>query len=361
MAGSMKPAAEAEIAMLPARPPQDSRVFQGTLSASGREVPAMFVQSPDAAEYLYADANLDGRFGEDEQFPLRSDREPRHETAGALKIQLKLPCGFQATTPVSVRVFARGDRWMLMNTARVLVSGSVVIDGIDTLVQYQVSCSSGSVDPQNCWLGIDSNHDGRVDSGVYSPESASAGGESVVFRAGSAFVSTESVDLRTRTVILKLHPASDYRRIELEIGNVLPDYSFVDAAGKHRRLREFLGKYVLLDFWTSWCGPCVADMPKLKEVQERFRAQGFEILGMNGDDPEGLEKARVIIRESAATWTHAIGPEATALVKKRFRIVPFPTKILVDREGRIVSIGQNGQLPLDSGNLAGTLQQLGLR
>jgi hypothetical protein len=102
-------------------------------------------------------------------------------------------------------------------------------------------------------------------------------------------------------------------------------------------------------------------MPKLKEVYDRFSKDGFEILGMNNDDDDGLEKARVLIREQTATWTHAMGPEASAVVRNRFRIIPFPTKILLDKEGRILSIGQKGQLPLDGSALASTLEKCGLR
>ena len=360
LAGMMKPATEQDIAMLPARPSPDSRVFVGKLSAVKKDgMAAVLVHSPDRGDYLYVDVNLDGRFEAEERFPLTTNRQAQLQTDQALLIQLQQPCAFQSTTPVSVQVTAQGDRWVLMNTSKVLVSGSVKIDGIDRLLQYQLSCSSGVVDPKNGWQGIDSNGDGTVDPSVFSPESATADGESIVFRVGSAFVSTETVDLKARKVVLRSHPASDYERIELVAGSVVPDFSFTDATGKVRRLQEFRGKYLLLDFWASWCGPCVADMPKLKQVYDRFSPGGFEILGMNNDDDEAIKKANAIIRDKAAIWTHAMGSAARTIIRKRFRIVPFPTKILLDKEGRIVSIQQE-PLPLDSGNLANTLEKCGL-
>jgi thiol-disulfide isomerase/thioredoxin len=247
-----------------------------------------------------------------------------------------------------------------MNTSKVLISGSVHLGDRDMLVQYELSCGSGTVDLRKAWQGIDVNGDGKVDAGVFSPESASADDEQIVFRVGSTFLSTEAVDLKARRVLFRAHDPSEYARIELEIGNAVPDFSFTDATGKIRRLAEFRGRYVLLDFWASWCGPCVADMPKLKQVHDRFSQGGFEILGMNYDDDDALEKAKAILREKAATWTQAMGSGARGLIGKRFRIVPFPTKILLDKAGRIVSIGQRGQLPLDGGNLADTLEKCGL-
>jgi thiol-disulfide isomerase/thioredoxin len=357
----MTPATEQDLALLPGKPAQNSRVFVGKIRVAKKGVATVFVQTPDRGDYLYVDTNLDGRFEAEERFSVTTDRETVVDTGQALQIQVKQPCGLQSTTPVSVRITAEGERWMLMNTAQVLVSGSVAIDGVERLVQYQLSCSSASIDSKHGWQGIDSNGDGRVDPSVFSPESATANGESLVFRVGNVFVSTEAVDLKSRRIVLRSHPASDYERIELEVGNVVPDFAFADAVGKTRHLRDFRGKYLLLDFWASWCGPCVADMPKLKEVYDRFSKDGFEILGMNNDDDDGLEKARVLIREQTATWTHAMGPEASAVVRNRFRIIPFPTKILLDREGRILSIGQKGQLPLDGSALASTLEKCGLR
>jgi hypothetical protein len=102
-------------------------------------------------------------------------------------------------------------------------------------------------------------------------------------------------------------------------------------------------------------------MPRVKEISDRFGDHGFNVLGMNNDDDDAVEEAKAIIREQAATWTHAMGPDAREIIRKRFRIVPFPTKILVDKEGRIVSIGQPGPLPLDGANLATTLEKCGVR
>jgi thiol-disulfide isomerase/thioredoxin len=357
----MEPATDQDIALLPTKPPEHSRVFVCKLNVRKGGIPPVLVISPNGRAIVYVDTNLDGRFETQERFVLNPDSKFVASTVGALQIQVQRPCGSQATTPVSLRVSHEGETWDMLSTMRVVVSGMARIDGKESLLEYEMSCGSGTVDLKNGWQGIDLNGDGQVDVSTLSPESARAQNETVVFRVGTAFVSTESVDLQSRQVVLRSHPASDYQRIELDPGTPVPDFAFTDATGMPRRFQEFRGKYVLLDIWASWCGPCIAEMPRLKQVYDRFPRQDFEIVAINDDDDQDMEKARNIISEQGTGWPHALGPEARALVRSRFRNEGFPCHILLDREGRIISVGLDGQLPLYGvEELTATLNKLGL-
>lgn len=125
------------------------------------------------------------------------------------------------------------------------------------------------------------------------------------------------------------------------------DFAFTDFDGKARRLAEFRGKVVLLDFWATWCKPCLADFPHLKELRDKHQAEGFEIIGMDcetlGDDAAdaeaiktGTAQARSVVARFGATWAMAETHSAVAVAQGIFKVESLPTKILIDRQGRLV-------------------------
>lgn len=75
-------------------------------------------------------------------------------------------------------------------------------------------------------------------------------------------------------------------RKNISVGSVAPDFVLPDSKGEQIALNTFRGKYVLLDFWASWCGPCRAEIPYLKELWERYHSLGFEIVSVSIDFTE---------------------------------------------------------------------------
>lgn len=135
------------------------------------------------------------------------------------------------------------------------------------------------------------------------------------------------------------------------------DFDFVDFDGKIRKFSEFKGKVVLLDFWATWCSPCLKDIPKLKVLYDKYKTQGFEILGMDsetiGDDEapdaefvkETAIRAKQIVKTRGANWVHANSETAVPIAKKLFDVKALPTKILIDKDGKIVArIGEKDDL-----------------
>jgi thiol-disulfide isomerase/thioredoxin len=159
-----------------------------------------------------------------------------------------------------------------------------------------------------------------------------------------------SVDLKARQFALASVSATADTRIPLDVGAHLPDFTFTDFGGTRRQLPDLKGRYVLLDFWATWCSPCMADLPKLKESYTAFHPKGFEILGIDGY--ESPDRPQSVIQQKGLTWPQA--RYDADLIENRFQISQWPS----GGQRTIVSIGRPDHLPLDGDHLAATLTTL---
>ena len=110
-----------------------------------------------------------------------------------------------------------------------------------------------------------------------------------------------------------------------------PDFSLTTYDGEHVSLDNLKGKVVLIDFWATWCPPCVAAVPGLKRLQDRMKDQPFVILGISRDRERAAWQAFII--EKRMTW-HQYYDERAQIVRS-FNIQAFPTYLLLDHEGII--------------------------
>lgn len=98
------------------------------------------------------------------------------------------------------------------------------------------------------------------------------------------------------------------------------------------------GKLLLIDFWGTWCGPCKAAMPKLKEIEETY-ANKVSVLSVLQDSPDNFELANKILDENGLTGDRLMRPEE--VLRKYLEVTAFPTYILIDNEGTILTRGSS--------------------
>jgi thiol-disulfide isomerase/thioredoxin len=134
----------------------------------------------------------------------------------------------------------------------------------------------------------------------------------------------------------------------LTTGSVVPDFDFTDFDGKSRRFSEFRGRVVLLDFWASWCSPCLADIPQLKNAYQKYHASGFEIIGMDSETlgqkdidasfaKDAQMRAREIVSTRGISWTQSTADSSFPIAAGSFGIENLPAKILIDRSGKVIA------------------------
>jgi thiol-disulfide isomerase/thioredoxin len=116
-----------------------------------------------------------------------------------------------------------------------------------------------------------------------------------------------------------------------------------DINGNPVNLQTLKGKYVLIDFWGSWCGPCRASHPHLKELYGKYKEKGFEILGVAYEHGNTMEASRSAWKNAVAAdalpWLQVLNNEDVAVFDavEAYGVTAFPTKVLLDKEGKVVA------------------------
>lgn len=113
-----------------------------------------------------------------------------------------------------------------------------------------------------------------------------------------------------------------------------PSFSAVDLGGQAQSLADYRGRVVLVDFWATWCPPCVASMPELESTYKSLASRGFVVLGLN-QEPESPERVRGFVSAKGLSFPILIDPGA---IRRDFGVHSFPTSFLVDREGTICEV-----------------------
>lgn len=129
----------------------------------------------------------------------------------------------------------------------------------------------------------------------------------------------------------------------VSVGAMAPNFTQADTAGNPVKLSDFRGKYVLLDFWASWCGPCRKENPHVVKYYHQYKDKNFTVLGVSLDKQGDKDRWIKAIRDDKLDWTHVSdlkywGNEAALL----YGVSGIPQNYLIDPQGRIIASNLRG-------------------
>jgi peroxiredoxin len=159
-----------------------------------------------------------------------------------------------------------------------------------------------------------------------------------------------------KSILKKLSPTATNNSIatemlyDLNIGNIVrigkqaPEFTQTDTSGKPVSLKDFRGKYVLLDFWASWCAPCRAENPNVVKVYHKYKDKGFTVLSVSLDQPGKKEAWLNAIHNDHLTWTHVSDLKFWGnAVAKQYAVNAVPANYLIGPDGTILAKDLHGE------------------
>ena len=181
-------------------------------------------------------------------------------------------------------------------------------------------------------------------------------GAQLLFQAAEYALPGLSADRKT-AVLQRI--AEDYpdSQVAQQVGGLLRqtkgegepfELAFQDAIdGESISVKEDLkGKVVVIDFWATWCGPCVAELPHMKELYAQYKDQGVEFIGVSLDQPDadGLSALKSFVAEHDLPWPQYHSGNASSNFARTWGITAIPTLFIVDTQGLLHSTNARGQL-----------------
>jgi peroxiredoxin len=136
------------------------------------------------------------------------------------------------------------------------------------------------------------------------------------------------------------------------VGKPAPSFAARDIQGGEVRLESLRGKYVLIDFWATWCAPCVADLPNVQSAYAKYRERGFEVVGVSLDETKTA--VTDFVKSRQIPWRQVHNASGGADLVEAFGVTTIPATFLIDPSGKVVRLELRG--PALQKALAGLLK-----
>ncbi|RLE32680.1 hypothetical protein DRJ58_04955 [Candidatus Acetothermia bacterium] len=301
--------------------PEPAMSLFGVLKLGGDEYPLMFAVLTDNTPYLAVDLDGDGVLSATEG--RRGSPVSEEEWLWHLSFTVH-------GRPYELSIVWPAGRGFLFLIGQTPMKGELKLDGKAYTIVLVDADVNGNYNDEADFYVVDVDGDGVLhgDEGeheVFSLEEPFTIGETS-FRLAEVSPDGSTV----RVVPTEYVPP----KVPLYIGAEAPDFSFESLQGEEISLSQYRGKVVLLDFWASWCLPCVVAMPKMKSLYEAYHDEGLEIIGINLD--LSREQALDFVQHFELPWPqYWDGKGYDSELAVLFRVKAIPMLYLIDQQGII--------------------------
>jgi peroxiredoxin len=149
---------------------------------------------------------------------------------------------------------------------------------------------------------------------------------------------------KTYAISKSLYSYIQYNKVGA-VGTAALDFTQPDTTGTPVTLSSFHGKYVLVDFWASWCGPCRAENPNVVDNFNQFKQKNFTVLGVSLDRPGGKDNWLAAIHKDNLKWTHVSDLQFwNNAAAQLYRVNSIPFNMLIDPSGKIIAKNLRGEM-----------------
>jgi len=146
-------------------------------------------------------------------------------------------------------------------------------------------------------------------------------------------VAVAAIGLAAAIVAVRQHRPSTVATVGPFKNALAPDFTLPGLDGQHLQLSAYRGKIVLLDFWATWCAPCREETPHLVELQQKYGAQGLQVIGISMDDSP--DPARAFYQQFHMNYPVVMGSAETGELYGG--VLGLPIAFLINRDGRVYS------------------------
>ncbi|MCE2441392.1 MAG: TlpA family protein disulfide reductase [Candidatus Latescibacteria bacterium] len=214
-----------------------------------------------------------------------------------------------------------------------LLTGTVKLGGIRMRMGLYAGGEYAIYDSGTSELILDTNGDGILDIGLRSVEVYKAG---TPFSINETAYRVERVSPDGSALTLAVYDVDVEEKRVLKLGEPVPPFIAADLSGREISSDSFHGQLVLLDFWSTFCLPCIGHIPTLRDLRRDYGEKGFVIIGFSAD--RSVDKVTRFVKENQMNWHHVVDTaDPSRSIFRNYNVDAIPAYFLVDRNGVLIA------------------------